>query len=44
MKLTIQCAAWVSREFVPQISFNLPGINPDGARSGGLNKLKTYAK
>jgi hypothetical protein len=44
MKKTIKCAAWISGEFVPEIIFNLPGINPVRARSGGLNKLKTYAK
>jgi hypothetical protein len=44
MKQTIKCAAWISGRFVPQIIFNLLGINPGRARSGKLNKLKTYAK
>jgi hypothetical protein len=44
MKKTIKCAAWISGEFVPEIIFNLPGINPVRARSGELNNLKTYAK
>jgi len=44
MKKTIQCAPWISGEFVPKIIFDLPGINPVRARSGELNKLKTYAK
>jgi hypothetical protein len=40
MKKTVQCATWISRRFVPQIIFNLPGINLICARSGRLNKLK----
>jgi hypothetical protein len=44
MKKTIKCAPWISGEFVPEIIFNLPGINPMRARSGGLNKLKPYEK
>jgi hypothetical protein len=44
MKQTIKCAAWISGRFVPKIIFNLPGINSVHARSGRLNKLKTYAK
>jgi hypothetical protein len=44
MKKAIKCAAWISGKFVPKIIFNLRGINPVRARSGGLNKLKTYAK
>jgi hypothetical protein len=40
MKKNIQCAAWVSRKFIPKIIFLCPGANPGSAKPGQQTNSK----